>query len=82
MRVGQFAERLFLVATGPSTFTGTLTNNVFIPFAGFSVISPMIAALIANDGERQGISKTMIGLVVCTLVVFIAIKAVDLLFIG
>lgn len=64
------------------TLAGVMTNNVFIPFAGFSVISPMIAALIANDGERQGISKTLIGLAVCTLVVFIAIKAVDLLFIG
>ncbi|SRR5258705_301370 len=64
------------------TLAGVLTNNVFIPFAGFSVISPMVTALIANDGERQGLPKTLIGVAVCTLVVFIAIKAVDLLVIG
>jgi poly-gamma-glutamate biosynthesis protein PgsC/CapC len=62
--------------------TGTLTNNVFIPFAGFSVISPMIAALIANDGERQGLGKTLVGISVCTVVVFIAVKGIDLLVIG
>jgi len=58
------------------------THNSFIPYAGFSVISPMIAALIANDGERQGIPKTLIGVAACTLVVFIAIKGVDLLVLG
>jgi len=59
-----------------------LTRNVFVPFAGFSVISPMIAALIANDGERQGLPKTLIGMVVATAIVFVAIKGVDLLLIG
>ncbi len=59
-----------------------LTHNAFIPFAGFSVISPMIAALIANDGERQGLSKTMVGILVCTFIVFIAIKSMDLLLLG
>ena len=62
--------------------SGVLTQNVFIPFAGFSVISPMIAALIANDGERQGLGRTILGVFICTLVVFIAVKGIDLLFIG
>jgi hypothetical protein len=61
---------------------GTLTNNTFVPFAGFSVISPMIAALIANDGERQGLRKTLLGTAICTTVVFLAVKIVDLLLIG
>jgi poly-gamma-glutamate biosynthesis protein PgsC/CapC len=61
---------------------GVLTNNVFIPFAGFSVISPMIAALIANDSERQGLPKTLVGVVVCTMIVFIAVKGIDLLLVG
>ena len=61
---------------------GTLTHNVFIPFAGFSVISPMIAALIANDGERQGLRKTLLATAICTLIVFVAVKATDLLLIG
>jgi len=62
--------------------SGVLTQNVFIPFAGFSVISPMIAALIANDGERQGLGRTILGVLVCTLIVFIAVKGIDLFFIG
>lgn len=61
--------------------SGVITKNVFIPFAGFSVISPMIAALIANDGERQGVSKTILGVLICTIVVFIAVKGIDLFFI-
>lgn len=62
--------------------SSALTQNVFIPFAGFSVISPMIAALIANDGERQGLGRTILGVLICTIVVFIAIKGIDLFFIG
>jgi hypothetical protein len=62
--------------------SGILTNNVFIPFAGFSVISPMIAALIANDGERQGLGKTILGVLVCTIIVFVGVKSIDLIFIG
>ena len=67
---------------GLEYLSGALTRNVFIPFAGFSVISPMIAALIANDSERQGLGRTMLGSVICTLVVFTAIKGIDLLLIG
>jgi poly-gamma-glutamate biosynthesis protein PgsC/CapC len=58
------------------------TRNTFIPFAGFSIISPMIAALIANDSERQGLRRTLWGLALSTAVVFIAIKGVDLLLLG
>jgi hypothetical protein len=61
--------------------TARVTQSAFIPFAGFSIISPMITALIANDGERQGLGKTLLGVVICTLVVFAAIKGVDLLLI-
>ena len=62
--------------------SGVLTQNVFIPFAGFSIISPMIAALIANDGERQGLRKTIGAVLICTIFVFSAVKGIDLLFIG
>ncbi len=61
---------------------GQATQNTFVPFAGFSVISPMITALVANDSERQGLPKTLAGVGTCTLIVFIAIRGVDLLFIG
>ncbi len=64
---------------GFEVLTAQYTHNAFIPFAGFSIISPMIAALIANDGERQGLRKTFLGVSVTTFIVFIAIKGVDLL---
>lgn len=58
------------------------THNMFVPFAGFSIISPMIAALVANDSERQGLLKTLIGATASTLIVFVAIKSIDLLLVG
>ncbi len=67
---------------GFEVLAARLTQSAFIPFAGFSIISPMIAALIANDGERQGLGKTLAGAAVCTLLVFVAIKGLDLLFIS
>jgi poly-gamma-glutamate biosynthesis protein PgsC/CapC len=67
---------------GLEMLTAELTRSVFIPLAGFSVISPMITALIANDGEKQGLPKTLLGITVTTLVVFIPIKGLDLLILG
>ncbi len=64
---------------GLEVLNARLTQNAFVPFAGFSIISPMIAALIANDGERQGVPKTLLGVAVCTIIVFVAIKGIDLL---
>lgn len=59
-----------------------LTNNAFIPFAGFSIISPVIVSLIANDGEQQGMGKTLLGVTICMITVFVIIKGVELLFLG
>jgi hypothetical protein len=59
--------------------TSQLTHSVFIPLAGFSVISPMITTLIANDAEKQGLPKTLLGITVTTLIVFLPIKGIDLL---
>jgi hypothetical protein len=71
-----------ILTWGLEVLASRLTQSTFIPFAGFSIISPMIAALIANDGERQGLGRTLIGVAICTLVVFIAIKGLDLLVVG
>lgn len=59
-----------------------LTQGAFVPFAGFRVISPMITALIANDGERQGIGKTLIGATASTMIVFVAMMGLDLILIA
>jgi poly-gamma-glutamate biosynthesis protein PgsC/CapC len=55
------------------------TNSGFIPFSGFSVISPMISGLVANDSERQGVPKTFLGVTICTIIVFGIVKGVELL---
>lgn len=54
----------------------TATHGDFVPISGFAVIGPMIAALIANDGERQGLGKTLLAVAACTSVVFVAMSAV------
>lgn len=71
-----------VITWGLEMLIAQLTHNVFIPLAGFSVISPMIAALIANDGEKQGLLKTLLGIAVTTLIVFIPLKGFDLLIPG
>ncbi len=45
-------------------------------FPGFNLIGPMIIALIANDGERQGLPKTYLAVAGCTAVVYTAMLLV------
>ena len=56
---------------------GGATHYAFIPLAGFSLIRPMIASLIANDSERQGLPKTLLGVAICTIFVFLLVTTVD-----
>lgn len=57
----------------------SISKSSFVLFPGFSIITPMIAALIANDSERQNLSKTIIGFILCTLIVFSLIKSIDII---
>jgi len=41
----------------------------YLPWAGFNAITPTIAALLANDSQRQGVSKTLLGTGISTLIV-------------
>ncbi len=59
-------------------FASYISRNTFVLFPGFSLITPMIAALIANDSERQNLNKTLAGFAICTLVVFALIRAIDI----
>ncbi|TEU12934.1 MAG: hypothetical protein E3J21_19920 [Anaerolineales bacterium] len=43
----------------------------YIPWIGFNAIAPTIVALLANDAQRQGPQRTLIGASVATLVVFV-----------
>lgn len=48
----------------------------YIPWAGFNVITPTIVALLANDSQRQGVSKTLVGVGSATLIVFAVVSLV------
>lgn len=39
----------------------------YVPWAGFHAISPTIVTLLANDAQRQGPSRTLVGVSVATL---------------
>lgn len=45
------------------------SGSTYIPWVGFSAITPTIVALLANDSQRQGIRKTLLGAGLSTLLV-------------
>jgi len=51
----------------------------YVPWIGFSAIVPTIAALLANDAERQGPGRTLVGAATATLFV---LAAITLLYFG
>ena len=42
----------------------------YVPWIGFSAITPTVVALLANDAERQGPWRTLLGSSLATLLVF------------
>lgn len=46
----------------------------YIPWIGFTAITPTIVALLANDAERQGPKRTIIGVVAATVIVFVTVN--------
>jgi poly-gamma-glutamate biosynthesis protein PgsC/CapC len=43
----------------------------FIPWRGFNAIAPTVVALLANDAQRQGPHRTLLGTGMSTLAIFI-----------
>lgn len=50
----------------------------YVPWIGFGAIAPTIVALLANDAERQGPGRTLVGVTVATLIVFVTLSLVRL----
>jgi len=46
----------------------------YTPWIGFTAITPTIVALLANDAERQGPKRTIIGVVTATVIVFVTMN--------
>jgi poly-gamma-glutamate biosynthesis protein PgsC/CapC len=47
-----------------------LTNDAYVPWQGFILVTLMVPALLANDAQRQGLSRTAWGAAITTLAVF------------
>ena len=45
----------------------------YVPWYGFNAIVPTVAALLANDAERQGPWRTIVGALVSTLLVLLVV---------
>lgn len=56
-------------------FTGGVD---YVPWAGFNAISPTIVALLANDAQRQGPPRTLVGAGVSTLAVLLCVTSLKL----
>lgn len=46
------------------------TSGAFVPWSGFTLMTLMIPALLANDMQRQGIERTAWGVGITTITVF------------
>lgn len=47
-----------------------LTGDAYVPWQGFILVTLMVPALLANDAQRQGFSRTAWGATITTLAVF------------
>lgn len=59
-----------VIAWTGEIFVALATSGEFIPWRGFHVITLMIPALLANDSERQGPARTLLGAALSTASVF------------
>ena len=61
-----------------------ITQERYIPWQGFHVITLMVPALLANDAQRQGLYRTVWGAGISTAAVFTVMGALQagLLFLG
>jgi poly-gamma-glutamate biosynthesis protein PgsC/CapC len=64
-------------AWGGEIALGLITEGRFIPWRGFHVITLMVPALLANDSERQGLSRTFWGAGITAVAVFATMNLVD-----
>ena len=46
------------------------TDDRYVPWQGFTLVTLMVPALLANDAQRQGLERTAWGAAITTLTVF------------
>lgn len=55
----------------------SMTATGYVPWRGFNIIVPTVAALLANDSQRQGLGRTAIGTTLATAGVFVLMLGVQ-----
>jgi hypothetical protein len=65
-----------LVVTWLGEISLALSGIDYVPWIGFGAIVPTIAALLANDAERQGPWRTLLGAAAATLFVLVVINLI------
>ncbi len=68
-----------IVAWGGELAIATLTNEAYHPWQGFTVVTLIVPALLANDMQRQGVERTLWGAAIVALGVFGAANLMDAL---
>ena len=59
-----------IIAWGSELVIRAFTADAYIPWQGFTLITLMVPALLANDAQRQGLERTVWGAAITTLCVF------------
>lgn len=55
----------------------TMTGGAYTPWWGFTVVTLIVPALLANDMQRQGVERTLWGAAIVALAVFGAMSMVE-----
>jgi poly-gamma-glutamate biosynthesis protein PgsC/CapC len=63
-----------IVAWTGEVVMAALTRDAYHPWLGFTVVTLIVPALIANDMERQGVERTLWGVSIVTMGVFGAVS--------
>ena len=63
-----------ILAWGAEETVRGLTDDSYIPWSGFTVMTLMVPALLANDAQRQGVERTLWGAAIATLGVYGALN--------
>jgi poly-gamma-glutamate biosynthesis protein PgsC/CapC len=63
-----------IVAWTAEVAIAALTHDAYHPWLGFTVVTLIVPALIANDMERQGVERTLWGVAIVTMSVFGAVS--------
>ena len=66
-----------IVAWSAELLITTITRGSYEPWRGFTVVTLIVPALLANDMQRQGVERTLWGAAIVALAVFGAANLID-----